>query len=484
MLPAYTLTFVLGLVLGSYLSNFPLSVTVFLLASLGTLAFLEHRQILAPRQGHALFACLVGGCLYWVLFAWLNPRVPIPEVSRGLPAKFDGVVSEAVRHSPERLTAMVMVTAVDDPAFTVPFYLRLVWREPIHSLYKGTRIRARAHLHAPSGTHNPRGFDYAAYLEAQGVDAVASVSGADGVEILAGGERHRWMPSFIEQWREQVRVAAESLPDPSRGLFLSLTIGEQGFLTTEVRDWFMTAGTVHILSISGSHLGLIALLSFTVIRRGCLLLPPLLLLDLSRWLIPTRLAALLTVLPLLFYTLLAGAETATIRSFIMIAVGLWTVWLGASRYLLHALAAAAGVTLLAHPAALYDISFQLSYLSVWVLALALEGERQEQGLPDAVLSTTAQVLYWLRESVRLTALVSLATMPLVACYFNQVSWLGLFANLIVVPLVGFILLPLSLASVIWVILTHGTTLPGAALIDSMSQGLIAATHGIASLPGG
>ena len=483
MLPAYTLTFVLGLVLGSYFSYFPLSIAVFLLAALGSLAFLEYRQLLAPRLGHALFACLVGGCLYWGLFAWLSPRVPIPEVSRGLPAKFDGVVSEAVRHSPGRLTAMIRVTTIDDPAFTVPFYLRLVWREPIHPLYKGTRIRARAHLHAPSGTHNPRGFDYAAYLEAQGVDAVASVSGAEGVEILAGGEGHRWMPSFIERWRERVRVAAESLPDPSRGLFLSLTIGEQGFLTPEVRDWFMTAGTVHILSISGSHLGLIALLSFTVIRKGCLLLPPLLLLDLSRWLIPTRLAALLTLLPVLFYALLAGAETATIRSFIMIAVGLWTVWLGASHYLLHALAAAAGITLLAHPTAVYDISFQLSYLSVWVLALALEGERQEQGLPDVALSKTAQVFNWLRESVRLTALVSLATMPLVACYFNQVSWLGMLANLAVVPLVGFILLPLSLISVIWVILTHGTTLPGAAIIDSMSQGLIAATHGIASLPG-
>ena len=484
MLPAYTLTFILGLLLGSYLSYFPLSIAAFLLSVLGLLIFLEFRRLLAPRLSHALFACLVGGCLYWALFAWLTPRISIPEGTRVLPSKFEGIISESVRHSPGRLTAMVKVTAIDDPAFTVPFHLRFVWREPGHPLYRGTTIRARAHLHAPSGTHNPRGFDYAAYLEAQGVDAMASVSGADAVEILDRGEKaFRFVPPFIEQWRERVRSAAEWLPQPSRGLFLSLTIGEQGFLAPDVREWFMTTGTVHILSISGSHLGLIALLSFVLIRRGCLLLPPLLLLSLSRWLIPSRLAALLTLFPVLFYTMLAGAETATIRSFIMIAVGLWTMWLGASRYLLHALAGAAGVTLLIHPPALYDISFQLSYLSVWVLALGLVDDMPEEDLPKICLSNSGKILYWLRETVRLTALVSFATMPLVAWYFNQVSWMGLLANVFVVPLVGFILLPLSLASVIWVLVMHSSTLPGAAAIDTLSRWLITVTHELATLPG-
>ena len=68
----------------------------------------------------------------------------------------------------------------------------------------------------------------------------------------------------------------------------------------------MTTGTVHILSISGSHLGLIALLSFAIIRKGCLFLPSMMLLSLSRWLTPTRLAALLTLLPVVAYTVLAG----------------------------------------------------------------------------------------------------------------------------------------------------------------------------------
>ncbi|MGZ8422101.1 MAG: DNA internalization-related competence protein ComEC/Rec2 [Nitrospira sp.] len=484
MLPVFTLTFVFGLILGSYLSYFPLSVAALLVACVGVLTCLETQRLLAPRRGQVLFACVVGGCLYWTIFAWFTPHVPLPDNTSVLPARFDGIISEPVRHSPGRLTALVEVMVIDDPAFVVPLHLKLTWRDPDRDLHRGLRIRARTHLHAPSGTLNPRGFDYAAYLDAQGVAAVGSVSGAGAVEVLdaESGTAALFFSPLIEGWRSRVRSAAESLPQPSRGLFLSLTIGEQGFLAPEVREWFMTTGTVHILSISGSHLGLIALLSFGLIRRGCLFLPSMMLLSLSRWLTPTRLAALLTLLPVVSYTVLAGAETATIRSSIMIAVGLWTVWLGAARYLLHALAAAAGLTLLAHPPALYDISFQLSYISVWVLALAIEREVREEELAEPP-SVTGRTVYWLRESVRLTALVSLATMPLVACYFNQVSWMGLFANLLMVPFVGFLFLPISLLSAVWVIMAHSSMLPGAGVIDALGQGLISATHALAAFPG-
>ena len=86
----------------------------------------------------------------------------MPENPSVLPARFDGTIVESVRHSPGRLTALVEVTAIDDPAFAVPFRLRLTWRDPDRDLLRGLRVRARTHLHAPLGTLNPRGFDYAA----------------------------------------------------------------------------------------------------------------------------------------------------------------------------------------------------------------------------------------------------------------------------------------------------------------------------------
>ncbi len=483
MLPSLTITFILGLALGSYLAYFPLSIAIILTVFTVGGTVMERRCLLTARQSLVWLACLFGGCLYWTLFVWFTSHGPMPGSPGALPVRLVGTIVESVHHAPGRLTALVHVTASNDPEQTMPFQLRLTWRDPDRDLRRGVKIRTHAHVHAPSGTLNPRGFDYAAYLDAQGVDAVASVSGAGAIEVLDAEQGVILYPflALIEQWRGRVRSAAESLAQPSRGLFLSLTIGEQGFLAPEVREWFMTTGTVHILSISGSHLGLIALLSFALVRQACLLLPSMLLLSLSRRLTPSRLAALLTLVPVLGYTLLAGAETATIRSSIMIVVGLWTVWLGAPHYLLHALAAAAGLTLLVHPPALYDISFQLSYVSVWVLAIQREARTEE--LPPLEKAAAARTIYWLRESVRLTGLVTLATLPLVACYFNQVSWLGLFANLLIIPFVGFILLPISLLSAVWVIVTHDSMLPLAGVIDALGQGLIVATHWLAGLPG-
>lgn len=485
MLPFLTIIFILGIVLGSYLQYFPLSIALCLIASTLAAVFAERRRRLTARDSSLLLACLFGGCLYWSLYAWSTSHVPLPDRPAALPSTLVGTIVESVRHAPGRLTALVRVTASDDPDLATPFSLRLTWRDPDRDLQRGLKVRMRTRVHAPSGTLNPRGFDYAAYLDAQGVDAVGSVSGVGAIEVLdADGELRSYpISSRIDTWRGQVRTAADTLPQPVRGLFLSLTIGEQGFLAPEVREWFMTTGTVHILSISGSHLGLIALLSFALVRKACLLLPSMLLLGLSRWVIPSRLAAVLTLVPVLGYTLLAGAETATIRSAIMIIIGLWTVWLGTPQYLLHALAAAAGLTLLVHPAALYDISFQLSYVSVWVLALALQRKQRADEVPLPEKSLSGRIRYWLQESVRLTAWVTLATLPLVACYFNQVSWMGLFANLLMVPFVGFILLPISLLSAVWVIGSHSSTLPGAGLIELLAQAVMVPTQWLAGLPG-
>jgi len=64
MLPFFTITFILGLILGSYLGYFPLSVPILLIGAGGLLTFMETQRVLAPRRSQVLFACLIGGCLY------------------------------------------------------------------------------------------------------------------------------------------------------------------------------------------------------------------------------------------------------------------------------------------------------------------------------------------------------------------------------------------------------------------------------------
>ena len=169
----------------------------------------------------------------------------------------------------------------------------------------------------------------------------------------------------IDHWRATIRAAAiNTLSQPTRGLFLGMIIGERGYLEQELQDWFMVTGTVHLLSISGSHLGLVAIVAFWLVRRLVLGLPSALLLSLSRTVTPSKIAILFAWPTVALYALLAGAELATIRSLVMITLAMIAMWLGYERHLGHAMAVALLAILLHDPRALFDISFQLSFLSV------------------------------------------------------------------------------------------------------------------------
>src|SRR4029453_12361562 len=117
----------------------------------------------------------------------------------------------------------------------------------------------------------------------------------------------------FDRWRDAIRLSAlQSLEQPALGLFLGIVIGERGYLDPDVRDQFMITGTVHLLSISGSHHGLAAMLSFAVIKHGCLWFSASWLRRIPRRVTPTRLAAAGPLFPVSVYACLAGAEVATV----------------------------------------------------------------------------------------------------------------------------------------------------------------------------
>jgi competence protein ComEC len=486
MLPAFTAFFSAGLLAGSYLSYFPLLTTTLLIVSAVVLTAKERGSGARPAIGHRLYGSLLAGLLYWHLSASFTAGLTgfLPDGS--MAGTFLGTVVEPVQHAPDRAVIVLRLdptASTGDPAY--PARVRLVWKESNVFYGRGDRIAFRATLRRPHGSLNPRGFNYAEYLERQGIEAVATVAGSDAVRLVeAGSESWRWRVwHCLDQWREAIRVAAvASLTQPALGMFLSLIIGERGYLAQEIRDWFMAAGTVHILSISGSHLGLVALVSYGLGRRLFRALPWTWLLTLSRHTSPTRLAAIWTLAPVSFYALLAGAEIATVRSLMMVATALLALWLGYRRRLLHALSFAALVILLHDPHALFDISFQLSFLSVWSIAWFIDQGQpdEEQGEPSSSWSNRS--LRWIRDSLSVSVLVTLATLPLVAFYFNQIPWIGFMTNILVVPFTGLLLVPMGLGAALSLLVMGGTTLPIAAVIDRVSAVLVEGARLVAGVP--
>src|SRR3972149_4426843 len=188
--------------------------------------------------------------------------------------------------------------------------------------------------------------------------------------ILSDRRSGPWEPSIDRRiWYES--AGAETPPPEASAVLQAMIIGESGSLTPKIREAFMASGTTHILSISGSHLSLVALVVFTLSWRVIRNLPAGLLLKMGRVVKPTQVAAMVTIPPVVFYALLAGGQIATIRSLIMILVYLGAVGLMRDHDPLHALAAAALWVTLWDPQAIFDISFQLSYGAVLAMALTV-----------------------------------------------------------------------------------------------------------------
>ena len=490
MLPSLAFAFICGLALGSLVPYFPMSIALGLVVTVLGSAIIQAHGCSTAGMSTAHYGCLLAGILYWVVSVESSSG---PVLLNKGPETFEtcmGRIISPVQLAPDRMSMVIRCDPTPGSAGP-PLAVRLTWRAPDRPLFEGDRIRLRARLRTPSGSSNPGGFDYAAYLEHQGIDAVATVSGVEAIEFLeSGGASPRWaLWNRFDRWRASIRrLALESLSQPALGLYVGVIIGERGYLDLEVRDQFMVTGTVHLLSISGSHLGLVAMITFVAVRRSLLLLPASWLLGLSRRITPTRVAALATVVPVTAYACLAGAEVATVRSLLMILVALMTKWLGYERRMFYALSAAALIIVTHDPQAIYDISFQLSFLSVGAVAgwLAKTTGSGAQGTGEGdvpPLSTRAVIGQWISDTVLMSAVVTLVTIPLVGLYFNQFPWLGLLTNLAAVPLMGGILVPMGLGAVVWQGVFGGEHLPFAQAIQWSMDALVSALRFVSVLPG-
>lgn len=486
MLPSLCVAFSIGLALGSFLPFFPIVLCSVLLLLIVTLSLLERVGTITSGQSLSWCVLLCLGVIYWVWMAKPVSRYAAVESSAEVVSDYTGRIIGLVQHAPHRMTMRIRLDASSHEPF--PETIRLTWRDSGEPVFAGDRIAFRAKLRAPTGSLNPRGFDYAAYVELQGIGAIGTVTGSRGVTVAGPmGSWEWWWRGWgqIDRWRGMIRATAmESFMQPVLGFFLGIIIGERGYISDELQEWFMTTGTIHLLSISGSHLGLIAVVVFGGVRWGVVHLPPAMLLRLSTVVTPTRMAILGSWCVVTWYAVLAGAELATMRAWVMISMAFVTVWIGSKRCVRHALAGAAALILVHDPRAIYDISFQLSFLSVLAMTMVVVPPSRETDPEEPDRTKWGAFRHLIREAVVISIAVTAVTVPLVAWYFNQVPWMGLGTNLLAVPFTGFVLVPLGLVSALFSLAggTGGFVLP--VVQEHLMGGMVGALRWCAMIPGG
>lgn len=302
-------------------------------------------------------------------------------------------------------------------------------------------------------------FSYKKYLENQGIYGLLRLNPDSFVVINPSKNILKYIFRLKEKFR---KIINETLPYPQRAILTALIIGERTGIPKEINNAFVRTGTVHILAISGLHVGLISYIFYLFLR-------------ILR--IPRRISYLALAFMLLGYALLTGGNSPVVRSTIM-AITYIVGLLSLRRHqILNSLALSCLLILIFKPQQLFNAGFQLSFLSILsIIALVPLIERMFKygtislsGKNVSCLALKKIVRY-----IRCLLIVSLVAwggiVPVVGYYFKIITPVAVIANLFAIPLsflvlmVGFMTLLAGLISAAAMQILANTNLLGISLL--------------------
>lgn len=465
-LPALALALLSGLFFGEAFSFFPITLTCFVLALLLLEAFFFQSRLLPMRL-----------CCFWALGFLLHQFGAMSHADADLKHYVDqgrhrliAEVAAPLRHGKKKISLHMKVLAIQPDAGSHSFrpisgrFDLFIWDASVPFEY-GDRLEMSLKLRRPNQYQNPGSFLYTDYRERIGWHATASLSNMRQVKKV--GEGGNSILKKIYGWREEIRKKILlSVDERTAAILLAVVIGESGYIDDQMRETFVAAGIAHLLAVSGTHLAFVALFVFFCGRTLILRLPEGLLLKCITRKIPSQWAALLTAFAVSFYALLAGGRIGTLRALTMILVYLFSIWLGRSRDIKSSLALAALLILLSQPRALFEISFQLSFLAVLSMMLFLDWWNATSEMPETMHEMTEYAHALRRKLLKGLQLLCLSsfsaaigTAPLTLYYFHQFSWVGILSNLLLVPIAGWLLIPFALLSAVAALFMPSFPLP-------------------------
>lgn len=280
----------------------------------------------------------------------------------------------------------------------------------------GNKIYLEGTVQKPRDERNPGEYDYEKYLSSKGIVALVNSYKAENLKIVSNNSDY--LPNLVFQIRKKIDVKINELHNKTTaGLLRGLILADRKSIDHEVKNEFVNAGVVHILSVSGLHVGYIVLIFIFTF---------------GRFSITTR--YVLTVIGLLIYMIITGADAPIFRSTVMVLITLAAPALGREYNSLNALSLSAFVILLIDPNELFNPSFQLSFSAILSLVLIYPP------VNNAVnkLNLNSKSLRWLLLFLGSSLAAQIGTLPFTLTYFHRLSVTALLANFVVIPLSGMI----------------------------------------------
>ena len=382
-------------------------------------------------------AIVLAICWFFIHAHWAT-HWQLPQQHIKKPINIIGVVSNITSHSPEKAKFYVRLSAIEDEK--IPWYvhpkLRLSWQKPNLQLQLGDTIQLTVKLKPAHGFSNQGGFSYQKWLLLKGVRATGYVVNTTYAKGNAKGKAVivvKPSSSYRQVIYTKIKQATAQLP--YQGLILALTVGEKHLITDSQWKTVKSTGISHLLAISGLHIGIVflfgSMLAKLLLKLYCYVF--------NKEHIVPFVALFFGLAAALGYAWLAGFSIPTVRAFLMLCL---LVLIISNKKLLNArfvIINTLFVIVLVNPLSLLEPGLWLSFVAVVVIISTF------WWFP--VLSANKLVKYT-QSIVKMQMALFIFMVPITILVFNGFSASGAVVNLIAVPWVSFVTVPLALIATV------------------------------------
>lgn len=400
--------------------------------------------------------CFGFAILWAVAFASIRLNGRLPEHLAGQDIKIQGYIADLPEHESNHVRFNINVS---EAAKQIPNKLRLTWYYPDHPIKAGQEWVFTVRLKPPHGNLNPGGFDYERWLFVEGIGATGYVRPKPQPQLLDNGSSK----TSLLIWRQHIAEQLEQVLANSASLSMikALTIGDGDSLTPQQWEVFRRTGTTHLMVISGSHIGLVAGLVYLLVIRlwawsGVL-----------AW-SPQKIAAIVALVTAIFYAGLTGFSVPAQRSALMIAIAMIAIIQQRNTKPYNVLAVALCTILIVDPLVVLSAGFWLSFIAVSLIIYVIAGRLGKLG--------------FVRGSIKINWVTSIGLAPLLLFFFQQVSMIAPLANLIAVPIISLIVVPVALLATLIMPVASSVAVKLFFIVDISLQGLWWILVKLAALP--
>lgn len=346
--------------------------------------------------------------------------------------QFDLLISEKLKSTSKNIRYIGLVKFLDGQKSYGKIILNIAKRDSVVNLKVGNHINVIGNIYKNKSPSNPNLFDYGKYLENQEIYAQVYSK-----KIIIGKYEPGLWADF-SNFRETIikNLKLSGISKNELNVLAALILGQQQDISPEILKDYQYAGAVHVLSVSGLHVGFILLFINTILkpignsRKGSFV----------------KLCAIL--ISLWGFAVLTGLSASIVRSatmFSFLAIG---THLRRTVNIYHTLLVSMLLILLFKPSFLFDVGFQLSYLALFFIIWL-------QPVFSNLWKPKNKILKYFWDIITVSFAAQIGAMPLSIYYFHQFPGLFFVTNLLILPLIGSIMA----VGVIVIIIAACTTVP-------------------------